>query len=400
MTSKNNDFLQNNKGFTLLELLLVVGLAATMIVSFGRLSTLWANRQLADLSGIHMQRITEIVENHIRTDHPAVGGDITGTIAANLPIGLTMTNPLRRDIEVELLVTATEYRAIIYTNGAIIPHNKLLPAARAAGASGGLVTNIVTAANIAESAFGLWTANLGDFGVGPTVDADGGQLVSYLSFSIDEVFGAYLYRNDMGVGNENLNTMFTDLNMNGNAIRAVDSVETNDMDIYNTATIQQLQVDGNTTFAGSVDITGALDVGNQMVIDGDLTVSNGDVVVDGGTINAASMDVGTARASIINAPDISATSLSVTGANSILASDLTITGGVTIEIDGEIQANTLNANQLTAQGVTTNQMTVNNNVTVNGDAIITGSAVMDVLAVDDCLTIQPSGLNDQYGPNC
>lgn len=397
---KNNNSAINIKhsgGFTLLELLLVVGLSATLIISFGRLSTLWANRELAELSGAHMNQITEVVESYIRTERPAAGGDVTADITANLPTGLTMTNPLRRDVSVQLRVTGSEYQAVIYTDGAIIPHSRLLPAARAAGAAGGLVNNLTTAGNIAESAFGLWTTDLAaNFGgLAPTVTNDGGQLVSYLSFSIEEVFGAYLYRENLG--DPDLNTMFTDLNMNGNAIRAASEVETNDLDVYNTATVDSLAVVGDTTFNGSVNITGAMGVADQLSVTNDVVVSNGNVVVSTGDIDAQSMTVNTVEAAVINAPDISATGITV-DANTTLTSDLTVTG--LVDIDGEIQANTLNANTLDVQDVTTNQMTVNNSVTVNGNAEITGSAIIDVLAVDDCVTIQPGGLNEEYGPNC
>lgn len=398
MKNIDNKRQQKESGFTLLELLLVIGLTTSLIIGFGRLSTIWANQQIAELSGIHMARVTDTVENYIRTERPAAGGDITADIAANLPTGMTMRSPLRRDVAVELRVAGNEYQAVIYTDGDVIVHDKLMQSARAAGSAGGYVTNITSPANIAESAFGLWTTDLtADFaGLAPTVNNDGGQLVSYLSFSLEEVFGAYLYREDMG--DADLNTMFTDLNMNGYAIRSAASVEANDMDVYNTATIGQLQVDGDTTFAGSVDISDTLDVGDQMVVDGDLTVANGDVLIEGGDINAAGVNVDTLNASIINAPDIAATSITINGADSVLTTDISISGEVFI--DGEVQANTLNANQLTATNVDTNQMTVNDNITIDGNAEITGSAVMDVIAVDDCFTIDPDGLDERYGPNC
>ncbi len=403
----------NQQGFTLLELLLVVGLTATLIIGFGRLSSLWANRQLAELSGVHMQKITEIVENYIRINAPNPGTlidntDITAEIAAQLPTGMTMRNPLRQDLRVRLNITPppnVEYQAVIYTDGAVA-YDKLLPAARSSGASGGYASNILTPSNIAESAFGLWTTDLTvnfglPFGAPPTdADDDAGYLVSYLSLSLEEAFGPYLYRND--VGDPDRNTMFTDLNMNGNAIRAVGEMDVNDLEVETSATIQQLQVDGDTTFVGSVDIGGTLNVDDQIYVVDDLTLSQGDLIVgDGsagsGNIDAATVNVNTVNASVVNAPDISATNISVS-ADATLASDLIVSGSVLA--DGEIQANTLNANELNAVSAQTDEMTVNNNVTVNGDAVVNGAAVVEVLTVDDCVTIQPGGINDQYGPNC
>lgn len=417
--NKNN--ISGEKGFTLLELLLVIGLTTTLVIGFGRLSSLWANRELAELSGVHMQKIAEVTESYIRANAAAnppilASGDITAAIVAELPDELKVAgeiiNPVQRTapINIGLQINGDDYEALIYTTGPAIPYSRLLPAARAAGGAGGMITDInpvIDTPNIAKSAFGLWEVNVLPFTGGPlNVDRDdGGQLVSYITFSSEEIFGAYLYRQDMdaAVGRPELNTMFTDLNMNGFALTGAGIVETTNMEVYNTATLNQLAVDGNTTFTGSVDITGNTAVGGTMAVTNDVTVVNGNVEVGAGDINAQTVNVNTAFASEVNAPNVSATNLDVT-ANTTFASELTITGDVDLLIDGEIQADSLNANTIDAAGtVTTNQMTVENNITVNGDATITGSAVMDVLAVDDCVTIQPGpapNLNDQYGPNC
>ncbi len=398
----------HDAGFTLLELLLVVGLTTVLIIGFGRLSTSWANRELADLSGVHMQKIAEATESYIRTTRPTAGGNITNAVLATLPASLInpgppprIRNPLRRDVQIQLNIVGTEYQALIYTTGDPIPFDRLFLAARAAGASGGYIENVASPAGAgnttAISAFGLWTAptaglpNLGTF------NADGGQLVSYIAFSFEEVFGPYLYRDDLG--DPDLNTMFTDLNMNGNDLLAVGNLDANNVDVDQGVNVTgTMNVTGETIFAGSLDIGNVMTVGGQLAVTNDLTVSAGDVVVEGGNIAAASMNVDTANASIVNAPDISATGLTVNGADTVLASDIAITGPVNIV--GEIQANTLNTNTLSADEVQSNQMTVTGNVAVQGDLSVTGSAVVDVLAVDDCVRIQPGGVNEQYGPNC
>ena len=167
----------SQSGFTLLELLLVLGVAAIILVGITQITRSWVDSESASSAGQQLARVSQITQKFVESNFgtlPATNDalaeppgspweDLKTTLSQEgmLNGGVlrsTFNVPMRISYVVDISVTPAVYRASIYTT-TNLPNKRVLQAARQAGNNGGTVTVMPTtpsSANFANGAFGQW----------------------------------------------------------------------------------------------------------------------------------------------------------------------------------------------------------------------------------------------------
>lgn len=187
-----------------------------------------------------------------------------------------------------------------YSSTVQIPDRLLGTAATLLGASGGYVPEKYV--NSADNGYILgtynsWRSQLSTWS-GNTASPKTGNLVETMAFNANGVISDYLYRNDIGI--PEANRMNTNIDMNNNNLRKVNTITPTDETSGTVKIDPNLQVAQNLTVGGNADITGNLNVTGDTTLTNNLTVNGssiklGDTTSDYTTVQnlkANKIDVG------------------------------------------------------------------------------------------------------------
>lgn len=436
----------SESGFTLLELLLVIGVGAIVFLGISQITRSWVDSEISTGAGQHMQRISTIAQKYVEAKWVDGTGTLTETLDAVAdgkasPAGpwgelyttlkqeglLNATDQIRSPLGVPLVITykidtsgAKEvYRVSVISDGNI-PNKKALQAARDAGSTGGTVAVTPTSpspasANTAIGAFGQWRvaiANLVPGGAAAfnsicTRTASRGCLVSMAGYSTDTLCGPFLYRNDMSssVNCSDGNTMSTNLNMNNYDINNAANINTRDLSVNNTANLGTTNVGGVATFNGPTTASNGLTVNNGMTVTGDANFSDNVNMAGGGTLNVANLNASQVQAPKIVTNDLNTQDMNIQGAMTV-NDNMSVNGNMVMTSPGsQMYTGEINAGNIYANGgdISVGEVNVQNVMTINGGVNITNSNITsDNMVVDKCVQLWNSGTGsyDKYGPGC
>lgn len=283
MMKQNSVPAMTQKGFTLLELLLVVGLLGMLLAGVYQMFDGWMQRAVNRTAAADMLRVQLAADDYVlanfetfKKDAPNIFQEISIADLKTynyLPTGYRAMNAFKQPIRVfrrNLRVTKIDSAGapVIDSSGSIvlittievltlsdnpsgstirIGNKRLMDTAQAGGPRMGIVSQNVLAGSTfsgrVSSVFNQWYVQLSDLGpAGYTATADplGGYLAAYdrVNSEATDANSAYLYR--VGIdGQPELNRMQTQLSMNAHPIENV-----------GTVVADKVNVTGNAAFLG------------------------------------------------------------------------------------------------------------------------------------------------------
>jgi prepilin-type N-terminal cleavage/methylation domain-containing protein len=419
-------------GFTLLELLLVIGVASVLFLGIIKITTGWVDNEVADGAGQQLQRVSAIVQSYVEANWNNADPTLTLTPtddaihSTDLPWaslkseldqeGLLnngeLRTPLNAPLKVAYIIDASSgnkiYRATIYATQAL-PYKRVIEAARESGNTGGII-NTFPDSTSAFGAFGQWkvpVAKLLPSGSAPCTPNSGNAcLVAMISYNQQTLCGPFLYRSDVETGGlcAGGNTMTTDLNMNTNNITDAGNIAAQSLTVNGNADLAAATVSGNTTLQGPVTASNGMNItAGGMTVIGDSTFSN-DVTMGGGSLTATDLTANTVQAATIATNALNADNMTMTGTNATLSVDNSITVNGNVSVAGsnaEILATTVNAGQINAGGgeVRVGSMEIDNTLNIKGQVNVTGGAIaVNQLVANHCVQIlKTDGTYESHG---
>lgn len=423
-------------GFSLLELLLVIGVLGIVILGVTRITQSWIDGETANNAGQHLARVTGYVQKFVdarglelpSSSDVIASGQVAGSPWEDLYNSLdqegliSADGALRSPSGVELIITyiadpATKtYRASIISLDNL-PNRRALQIARHVGTTGGTVAAMASnpsAIDQATGAFGQWSIDVANLVPGGAAafpcdrTTERGCLVSIVNYTEDELCGSYLYRHATACPDGN--TMYTDLNMNNQTIQNAAHIDTADLYVSDLANLGNTTVSGPANFNGPTVVAGGLTVNSGMTVTGDANFANNVNMTGGGTLNVTHLNAHDIRTPSISTNNLDAQDMNVSGAVAV-HDNVTVSGNVVVQSTDPsnpsgIYASTVNASTLNATGgqITTGMMNVQNTMTVTGGLQITGTTspqrtlVTDRLVADDCVRI--NSIPETYGNPC
>lgn len=270
-------------GFTLLELLLTIGLMGLMLAGMYQIMDNWQQRAVDRIAAADMMRVQNAAQDYVTANFDVIKTEPAGVFTEidmndlrsgnYLPTGYQPRNVFRQSIRVfrrNLQVTRlnkdntpavdssgnpvkiTTVEVVTVSDnpagGTIrVANKRLLDAAQAAGPKMGMVSNMVmpgaSYANLATSAHNEWFVTLSDLaaaGYTATPDSMGGYLAAYglVNTEKTDANDSWLYRVTVD-GRPELNRMATTLNMNAQRVENVGSF-----------VADRVNVTGNAAFRG------------------------------------------------------------------------------------------------------------------------------------------------------
>jgi prepilin-type N-terminal cleavage/methylation domain-containing protein len=412
----------SQSGFTLLELLLVMGVAAMLLMGVIKITSSWVQGEISAGGGQQLQRVAIITQKYIEanwsdpaltatTDALNAGGkwadlkstlEREGLLNASGELRSTLNVPLRISYSIDTTGPRTIYRGIVFTVDPVFA-KRALDSARQAGTFGGTLALFPNAAN-AFGAFGQWTLPVGKLtGMTCTPAADKSCLIALISHSVDTLCGSFLYRNDVETTSECVggNTMNTDLLMNNNNITNAGTINTQNINVNGNTNLGVTNVGGVATFNQKVMANGGVDVNNGMTVSGQANFS-GNVTMASGTLNVTDLNASTIQSSRIEANNLNIANMTVTNGSMAIEGDIGISGDVTVAGGGaEIIASTLGTGSIDTYGtIQVGKVDVQNVLEVNGQLdVVSGTVIADHLVARKCVQIRNGGTYDDYG-NC
>ncbi len=302
-------------GFTLLELLLVVGVAAILMLGAAQMVRSWATTQSAKGAGTQLQNLTSTVNDFVTanwtsltqaTDNIMNDSDWTDLQTKLIEGGMIDPNtgqilsPIGTPLQIAFQIDTADptnriFRTIIFSTRTL-PNAKIVAAARQGGAYAGTWAKFPDDVNI-HGAYGQWRKNpsiltSAPIGLAPPTQTEG-YLVSVLEIEEAQAVGPYLYRD--AIPNEpGANSMGADLDMDGNDITGLNSLETGILTVTDTANFNNMTVTGDSQFPNGMNVQGQLNtqdlnvgtltagqIAASAISSGLLTINNGNLIVDG-----------------------------------------------------------------------------------------------------------------------
>lgn len=261
---------RGNAGFTLLELMLVVGIVGAVLIVITQIFEVVAIRVANQRFAKQMLQIQSAAESYVNTnfndlltiDLPNAGdiGEITiaDLKAENLlPAAAAERNRYNQNLTVyvrnlgDAFSGGDTFEVLALSEDAAtgpryIPNGRLRDIAKTGGSKLGYSSEIITAGEIV-SIGGAWQVDRADFeaagyNITPSA-ADGGYLAAYGRVSIEDIStDDVLYKIDMGSVNPEANVMETNLDMNNYGVLNASSVTIDRLEVAGQAQIQGTQV--------------------------------------------------------------------------------------------------------------------------------------------------------------
>lgn len=410
----------SEQGFTLLELLLVIGVAAIVFLGITQITRSWVDSESASGAGQHLERVSRLTHKYIEARFATLtaSDDVLADAAAN-PLSpwvdlrntlqqeglLTAAGNLRSPFNVPMQisyvidnsVSPTVYRAAIFTTQNL-PNKRVLQAARQAGNTGGTVTVTPTnpnpaMANDAIGAFGQWRIDVSRLMPSAAFPCPRtnmrGCLISLVSFNQDTLCGPYLYRDSIPAC-ANANTMTTTLNMNNNDIVSAGSLDTQNLTVSDTASLGNTTVNGTAALNGPTTASRGMTVANGMTVSGTSNFSDNVNMVGGGTLNVTQMNASHVQAISVRSNRLEIDNMHVNNGTLTVDDDVNINN--TLTVGGTAFVGTVNTGTVNANGgaMTVGTMDIRNQMNINGSVQMNGGAnlTVDRLIAQRCVDIQ------------
>lgn len=409
-------------GFTLLEMLLSVGIIGLVMVGLAAITNDFVQQRIAQAAGQQMNRMAEISEDITLRMSRVIFGNTSASVVKDgnkpgyandalialqnngFPIDSSSFRIANSPADVIIgfdndTANSTLMLRVIVVLGKPMPLSKATKMARAIGGRGGLIRRDFPGQ--IRSAFGNWTytpangivANLGPYMNPPDGEA---YVVANSSYADTDKRGPYLSRYGGGAGE---NVMHTDLIMNGNSITNAGDIDVGTLTATKAARFDELAVNGQANFQGGIDANSAVVVkGDLSVTDGDMSVTNGDLQVPGGNISAKGLRADTLEAEDLTTKDVFTDSLTVQGGDTLITSNLTVSGGASIDITGPLKATVVDAGSITTDTMRTGNMIVRDTATLSGATTIQNTTSIDQLILDGTMCL--NGVSYPSGGGC
>jgi type II secretory pathway pseudopilin PulG len=320
---------KRNRGFSLLEIVLVLGIAALMSVLIMSTWQTSAERIRAKGVGDKLQIVTEAAKSYVKANAaelqavaptsgalaiPVAKTSASGAIPAGpssklkslqgggfLPVSFIDNNAFGQNtvLLVKKNASGNGLEALVTTyGGRSMPDDMLGHAANGMGAIGGYVpTRYVNTADSGAVVgnYGGWRTAVNAWGAAATRPS-AGHLQTTLAFDDTALLADYLYRDDIGV--PAANRMSTNIDMDNNDIENADKITAGStgtvevvgnmratIDIYARDAIlsRDLSVARDARVGRNLGVNGAIAAGGDITTaSGDITATSGDLNVKGG----------------------------------------------------------------------------------------------------------------------
>lgn len=398
--------LKKEDGFSLLEILLVVGVFSAISIGIVELTSTWTTQQKIEKAAAHIRIIHAAAESYIDDNFAAIESDALaagGTIVipidddgvglpyflkeagTYLPVNFNAANVYRQTLQVLVRRrSATRLEAMVVSTGRTIPIDDAALIANTGGHEVGIVSG-TTVGDFNNTEFSgsnaAWTVPLADYaGTGwlaaNPIPADGAHLAALLEINLNNALDNYLYRIDIA-GSPEANRMQVDLDMDNNTINNTSELSADFADVQNNLNVlaanadisqglvgeQALQVNGPN---GRMEVTGLLDL-TDMVTNGSVNVGN--AVTVNQDITGNGIDPGGANFTLLNATN--AGNMATLNTNQAVAADMDFTGAassVTIGNDGTVNVNNMTGvNFIQAQAVASSILQNVSDISISGN---------------------------------
>ncbi|MGA4239987.1 shufflon system plasmid conjugative transfer pilus tip adhesin PilV [Ralstonia nicotianae] len=237
----------NQRGFTAIELIVVLIVSVAAIGLGGQYLTSYADAQFNQAAADHMKTVSDAAVKYIKDNYAAITATATATTPAVITVAtlkstsyltssVTDQNAYEQTYQILALQPAANklQTLIVTTSGETIPEMSIRRIAQLSGARGGFIST--TNPTTAVGSYGGWQVSLASYGVSPGA----GHVATALFFDDGALVSDYLYRGVVP-GHPELNRMNTAIDMGGN-------------NLDNTATVNATgaNVAGNVTATGNV----------------------------------------------------------------------------------------------------------------------------------------------------
>lgn len=398
-----NQMYHSQQGFTLLELLLAIGVFGLIILGFAQLTRDYIDDKQAYAAAEHMKYIhngayDEVMDNFSSYLNAVGVAEVIpfATLRANdrIPANITQTNVYGRSVEAVVVtrsVVPPVVEIVCITTGDPVPEARVISAAQYLSGYGGLWsaidrdTGAGNTTNQVIGTYGMWSTDRTPItnaivGAGGSITAPaadtGAHLATYNFVNFDNELGDYLYRVAVPASSE-ANTMRVNIDMTNNSLRGVDNLNVNGgLTINDLADFRgYARVATDVNIAGAMTATGTVTAPNgpagigmdmrtsQAPLDISNNLTSGSINMPGvasGRINATTAEIQDLDSNTVTADSINLTNLIATGNTSILATsmeanevDLTqgtgsgrmevgeLTGGTTVTISGAVDTQSI-----------------------------------------------------------
>lgn len=310
-----NSLHNRNNGFTLLEALLTTAIITGIFVVIFEITHNYSERVLMRSTSNYMEKVAGSIENILQypefyeliyaeadaqpnniissiTPNDIINGNIgtlTLPVTSRLNSSFLNSTPLKTGVSIMIRATPGDAIEIIVATNELASNKRVRTAAEFSKLHGGFYSeaggNIKHAYNawnfpIATFAGTPWYTTVTTAPTGIPSPANGAYLVNYRHISFDEIAGDYLYRTRFN-GRQELNTLYSDLDMGGQNILGADNV-----DIAGSANLQSkavvngaVSVVSDANFIGGNLRTSGTMVTNSANINSTLGGSTGNFVV-------------------------------------------------------------------------------------------------------------------------
>lgn len=301
----------SQKGFSLLELLLSIGVVVTLFVTVSVVFDDWFKDSIDRKAAREIQRLhdaaSEYVELNIDTiitnDIPNVG-DVDEIAIADLiaqgflPAGYGAINSYRQNMRVfvrnlaQNTINGDAVEVISLSDGNQIEDNRLFSAASNAEPSIGIISNLNINATCCngniQSISGSWSIPLtaayfggAVFPTLPTPNANGGYIAAYNIVSSSNLLTSnYLYRNNVPT-DPDLNKMETNLILSNTDITNAGYIVSDSTDVTGNVDFSGLEPNGTTASAYVLAVRDNLTIGQDLNVIDNGDPLKGNVTIEG-----------------------------------------------------------------------------------------------------------------------
>lgn len=407
---------RRQRGLTLIETAVALGVLALMMVSLGNITTEYQQAARSRATAIQLNQVTQAASQYVTSNFATVlaqtpvGGGVayvaatgnnngTGGMqslqqAGMLPASFADRNPYGQQSYVLLRQpTAGRIEALVTTaGGQTIPDRQLGGIATATGASGGFVASSPVGGATAQTiqgAYGGWRSTTTTW-QGAPVAPTAGRVMSTLAFQNGALLQDFLYRHD--VGDPTANTMYTSINMNNNNLNGVNTLTAGSGTMainMNTGSIANLgaisAAGGQLDVTGGLHATQAVTSGSDMTAANNVTATGGNVSATAGNLTAGNVNSAGSTGSVLVEKDV------VAGGNGSVAGDLDV--GQRVVARGDIVGKRyIDADNVAFQAdpYGLSNMVALNPIMLNADAYLYGASVKRPVGAVDPRTL-PAG---------
>lgn len=435
MTSKlaHKRGVNRQSGFTLLEVLLTVGVAGTFLLFIIGIGQAIAERQASRAAANYVAQINKAVDYMLSDPalftqlYNAVGAPLirqasvadlingTGVLAGMnrnpmLSANFPLIGPMRQTYRIIFRVADdfadpadSEALEVYVLSETRLLDKTAMDIATALGGNGGALRDTATPATAnLRGIYGSWIVPMTDLagtawhaaviGAAPPTLRNGSYVASYTYVDINRIARDYLYRNNMG--DPDLNMMRSDLSLGGFNLLGVDDIATTGM-----LSTDQILVNGNARLQGGMIVNGNLQIDGPTAVGSITSGGAAQIAVAGGTFNVANRVAADAAGfQTLNTEGLTADGDVTTEDANLNASTLTVASGVFATSDGFSAGGTTVGGQLRTSDLTTGALTVQSGNTgmifmeTSGNFSQSGgTSKMDVLSVSTPGTLTRAG---------